>query len=190
MKRSKRLPVPKKMRDKILVEFNHRCVCCNAPYHEVHHIDGNRSNNAEDNLIVLCPNCHQGKVHGNSITITPEQLKLYKITRSKAIFKPIYNAVKNRIKFIETDEYENLTYDDIIEKVQDLINYIDTLTQGTYYGKKLKRLLSREPCIYVLGSPSHIYNQQTREIEKRYKKKIREKKEEILKLVFECIEIQ
>ena len=31
------------------------CLNCNA---QIEHIDGNYKNNAEDNLILLCPNCH------------------------------------------------------------------------------------------------------------------------------------
>jgi hypothetical protein len=47
-------------------KFNHQCVECQwnklntlgrCPV-EVHHIDGNRFNNKEDNLTLLCPNCH------------------------------------------------------------------------------------------------------------------------------------
>lgn len=31
---------------------------------ELHHIDGNRFNNAFDNIMILCPNCHYIKEHG------------------------------------------------------------------------------------------------------------------------------
>ena len=30
------------------------------PYEDVHHIDGNCTNNKEENLQLLCPNCHCG----------------------------------------------------------------------------------------------------------------------------------
>lgn len=48
-------------------KYNNKCVKCgwgetnihtgNIPL-EVEHIDGNYENNREDNLILLCPNCH------------------------------------------------------------------------------------------------------------------------------------
>lgn len=51
----------------MLKKYNNRCARCgwneinpytqNIPL-EIEHIDGNYLNNAESNLIVLCPNCH------------------------------------------------------------------------------------------------------------------------------------
>ena len=53
---------------KIILENNlleYKCSCCgitewnNKPIHlELHHIDGNNTNNSIDNLCFLCPNCH------------------------------------------------------------------------------------------------------------------------------------
>ena len=51
----------------ILRKYNYKCARCgwgeinfftnNVPL-EIDHIDGNYRNNAEENLIALCPNCH------------------------------------------------------------------------------------------------------------------------------------
>ena len=51
----------------IFEKYNNKCARCgwnklnpytqNIPL-EVEHIDGNYKNNTEDNLILLCPNCH------------------------------------------------------------------------------------------------------------------------------------
>lgn len=62
----------------IIEKFNNTCSCCgNSEWMgkpmplEVEHIDGNSENNSEDNLTVLCPNCHsqtstyKGKNRGN-----------------------------------------------------------------------------------------------------------------------------
>lgn len=53
---------------KIILENNlleYKCSCCgitvwnNKPIHlELHHIDGNNTNNSIDNVCFLCPNCH------------------------------------------------------------------------------------------------------------------------------------
>ena len=52
---------------------------CAAMCFELHHIIERSAggSDAEDNLIVLCPNCHQHRIH-RSKEVTPDQLRLYK----------------------------------------------------------------------------------------------------------------
>jgi len=55
------------IRNYLIEKFNHKCAKCgwhevnphtgNVPL-EVEHIDGNSENNNEENLTILCPNCH------------------------------------------------------------------------------------------------------------------------------------
>lgn len=59
--------VSRYIRRYLLEKYNNSCQCCgwnkenpfthNIPL-EIHHIDGNYKNNSEDNLQLLCPNCH------------------------------------------------------------------------------------------------------------------------------------
>lgn len=46
--------------ERLLHDSDHRCSKCYGPDHDVqvHHIDGNPANNDDENLIVLCLNCH------------------------------------------------------------------------------------------------------------------------------------
>ena len=55
------------IRNYLLEKANYSCECCgwskinpftNKIPLEIHHIDGDYRNNREDNLQVLCPNCH------------------------------------------------------------------------------------------------------------------------------------
>lgn len=43
--------------------YSHKCAVCGykecVDILEVHHKDGDRNNNALDNLVILCPNCHK-----------------------------------------------------------------------------------------------------------------------------------
>lgn len=59
--------VIKSIKKYLLQKYNYRCAKCGwgeiNPYTgrlplEVHHVDGNWQNNTEDNLVILCPNCH------------------------------------------------------------------------------------------------------------------------------------
>jgi len=79
----KRPPIPKDVEDRLLVSCKHSCCICERWGVEIHHIDGNPSNNQEDNLIPLCGHCAglahvdfppAARIHG----ISPDQLKLYK----------------------------------------------------------------------------------------------------------------
>lgn len=59
--------ISKYIRRYLFDKYNNSCQCCgwnkenpfthNVPL-EVHHIDGNYKNNSEENLQLLCPNCH------------------------------------------------------------------------------------------------------------------------------------
>lgn len=49
----------------LILKRGNKCECCGntswlgKPIHlEVHHVDGNKTNNDENNLVLLCPNCH------------------------------------------------------------------------------------------------------------------------------------
>ena len=71
------------LKNKLLVEAQHTCAICNKSGVHIHHIDGDKKNNDESNLIVLCLVHHdevekskEGK--GLSSKITEEQLHLYK----------------------------------------------------------------------------------------------------------------
>ena len=187
--KKKRTTIPKPRKDKILVKFNHQCVVCSESLHEVHHIDEDPSNHDEDNLIVLCPNCHQGKVHGKSIRITADQLKLYLRTGKKSIFNSIYHILASKIDFLQNDKYLHLPIDDISEKVGDLIEFINHLKLGEYYSKKLKDLLIRDPISFIPMS-DYEFKKQSEEIEKAHKEKINNNKDEAIGLVFECLEVQ
>jgi hypothetical protein len=73
-----RKPVPKEIETKIKVEAGHKCTIwsCTENYPlEKHHIDGNPTNNNEDNIIYLCANHHKMADDGK---ITQEECHLYK----------------------------------------------------------------------------------------------------------------
>lgn len=52
------------MRIKIRNKFDNRCIICNKKAKHVHHIDYSKINCKENNLVLLCSNCHS-KTNGN-----------------------------------------------------------------------------------------------------------------------------
>jgi len=73
------MTISKAVRDLLLVQARHRCTICLETCFEVHHIVEQAEGGGDEpaNLIVLCPNCHQHRVH-RSKEITREQLREYK----------------------------------------------------------------------------------------------------------------
>ena len=55
-----RVPVPKVLASRVLYEHDHTCCVCNerSKRVQIHHIDEDPSNNAIENLTVLCLSCH------------------------------------------------------------------------------------------------------------------------------------
>lgn len=73
------MAITKAVRDQLLVEARHRCTICSEKCFEIHHIIERAEGGSDDpeNLIVLCPNCHQHRYH-RSGEFTRDQLRLYK----------------------------------------------------------------------------------------------------------------
>jgi hypothetical protein len=73
------MAITKTTRNKLLVEARHRCTICAEKAYELHHIieQSEGGSDEAENLIVLCPNCHQHRYH-RSGDITRDQVRLYK----------------------------------------------------------------------------------------------------------------
>jgi len=73
------MAIKKAVRDQLLVEARHRCTICAEKCFEIHHIveQADGGSDEPENLIVLCPNCHQHRYH-RSGEFTRDQLRLYK----------------------------------------------------------------------------------------------------------------
>lgn len=72
---------PTYIKNKYIETHEYKCQCCgisiwnNKPITlQLHHIDGNRNNNEDNNLMLLCPNCHSqtdnfcGKNYSHKVT--------------------------------------------------------------------------------------------------------------------------
>ena len=73
--RRTRIPEENKTRAELQKEINSSCPFCSSAdvgHFEIHHLDGNPSNNAFSNLLLLCPTCHS-KITKEDIA--PEEAK-------------------------------------------------------------------------------------------------------------------
>jgi hypothetical protein len=104
----KRIPLTKD--DTALVLFNNRhscCICRKRKSVIIHHIDEDPSNNSENNLAVVCSNCHT-EIHAKSNMsrkYSKEEITMYKnewekICKGEKIIEEnnIKKAIKKRLK--------------------------------------------------------------------------------------------
>ena len=78
----KRIKIPVELENIVLYKAARTCCVCRTSQKpvEVHHIDQNPANNSEENLVVVCKNCHDEAhtVHKLSKSLTPSRLQDYK----------------------------------------------------------------------------------------------------------------
>lgn len=81
---NKHLHLLRSVKEYIFKKFNNQCAECgwnrlnpftNKSTLQIHHKDGDRTNSKEDNLILLCPNCH-------SLTFNFSKTKVYELPKS------------------------------------------------------------------------------------------------------------
>jgi hypothetical protein len=99
--------IPKKIRDALLVEARHKCTICFERCFEIHHIikKSEGGTDDDDNLIVLCPNCHQHRYHRCG-EFTPDQLRLYKAKLKEA--NEIEQELREELEYFKAERSQHL----------------------------------------------------------------------------------
>ncbi len=105
------MTIAKVVRDQLLVEARHRCTICAEKCFELHHIIEQADGGTDDinNLIVLCPNCHQHRYH-RSGEFTRDQLRLYKqgLKEQNEVEKRVLQNLEEICKMLSTVSPEDV----------------------------------------------------------------------------------
>lgn len=112
-------------------KYNNKCALCgwgevnkytgNVPL-EIEHIDGNYKNNKEENLILLCPNCHsltstyKGANIGHGRLTRKKYSDKYRIESSEEIFDN--TKTKNEERKNNSIIIERITREELKEKIR------------------------------------------------------------------------
>lgn len=126
---------------KVLNEFNHLCAMCGHPRPQIHHIDGDCSNNSEENLLPLCPNHHLLDAHSPTKPIQSEKLRLFREYKDPAILCPQFHPIFLRALFLISEGASYAQVSELKVKTKDLLNFIEHLSMGSYYFNRLKDLI-------------------------------------------------
>ena len=111
-KKKKRVKIPYKDADELLVLCKHLCCICERPLVKIHHIDEDPSNNDLNNLIPLCGRCHDlviAKVD-SARYYTKRQLEMYRIRHIEKYNNFPSPSILDEIKEIKEMVYEHDAY--------------------------------------------------------------------------------
>ena len=158
--KKKRKAIPKKIEEKVLKEYRHKCAICADDGPQLHHIDENPENNDTYNIIPLCPNCHLRDQHDPTAGIDTGRIKLFRIYKDPAILSPQFYPLYRRFIFIY-DIGTKKDYKYIYREASDLIEFVEVLNMGSYYSRKIYELCSshlmemlerlKEPSVVLYG---------------------------------------
>lgn len=113
--------IPIKIQGELLFKSDRECVVCSEPKRgdQIHHIDGNPSNNAIDNLVLLCFDCHHDASVTNGLRkgLIPSAIKLYRDHKYEVVAVKRANALKafnSPIGELNTEEMLTVTKNALI----------------------------------------------------------------------------
>lgn len=185
--------IPKKIREALLDEYDHRCAVCGGDRPQVHHIDEDASNNDLTNLLPLCPNCHLRDQHNPTRKIDVPKLKLFRAYKDPAILKPQFHPIYVRQLFLDTVVLSEDVVDQLEGQANELIEFIQSLEMGEFYAKRLTELIGplRRAFFMSLGSgPDLRYEQQRREANRDYRQHLVTNREPARALIVELLRYQ
>jgi hypothetical protein len=188
-----RQAIPKKIRDALLDEYDHRCAVCAGDRPQVHHIDEDPSNNDLLNLLPLCPNCHLRDQHNPTRRVEVPKLQLFRKYRDPAILKPQFHPVYARQLFLHDVELSEEPVAPLEAKVQELIELVQALEMGQFYAKRLSELLGPLKRIRVMslgGVPDPTFEMKIRVDRKDYRSKLIANREQACALLVEMLRYQ
>lgn len=114
-----RIPIPNPVRSQVLIANQHACCICGRPGVQIHHINGDPTDNRPANLAVLCIAHHDEatSVTGLSAKLSASEVRKYKRKWERRCHERVLRAARGRTAFFMVD-YKNAkrirqTYDQL-----------------------------------------------------------------------------
>jgi hypothetical protein len=185
--------MPKRLKDDLLDEYDHRCAVCGGDRPHIHHIDENPNNNKLDNLLPLCPNCHLRDQHNPTRKIDIPKLKIFRKFKDPAILKPQFHPIYLRQSFLEEVDLSDDSIEDIEKSVNELVEFIRSLEMGAFYSKMLIELIGSPKGVgfmFFSGMEDDAYRDRLLKRNSDYRAKIVENRESVRNLLIELLRYQ
>jgi hypothetical protein len=177
---------------KVKKEFNHLCAVCGRPNPQIHHIDGDHSNNERENLLPLCPNHHLLDAHSPTDPIDPLKLKLFRKYRDPAILLSQFHPLFRRMRFLLELDLEALDLKKAAAHAFELADFIGYLEIGGFYKDQISALIGWNPGprMYALDQLPEYYNAINREDTAKYADQLSAGADAAVALVVELLRFQ
>lgn len=187
-----RKAVPRATRDEVLREFNHACAICGTANPQIHHIDGDHSNNDPLDLLPLCPNCHLGDQHNPTRPLEPGRVLLFRRFKDPAILSPQFEPLYARLQFLNEPEVRTAETKTLESRAAELIDFVGALEMGDFYAKRLKKLIGRINHVHAWSpsTPDSEFERWAREEHAQYVKKLVGGREDANRLAVELLRYQ
>lgn len=145
--------LPKKIKEALLDEYDHRCAVCGGDRPHLHHIDEDSSHNELHNLLPLCPNCHLRDQHNPTRKIDIPKLRLFRKYKDPAILRPQFHPIYLRQAFLDDVSQSEEPVRDLERQAEELIEFVQSLEMGEFYGKRLEEQIAplRRMTVISLG---------------------------------------
>ena len=188
-----RKAIPKKVKDSVLKEYDHRCSICGQDRPQIHHIDEDHENNEVVNLLPLCPNCHLSDQHNPTKRIDIPKLQMFRIHKDPSILKPQFHPIYTRQTYLDEVEINYDSTSDLEKYSNELVEFIAVLEMGDFYSKRISELTKKPSSVYIMaigGGRDHEYEQKLRDGNKSYREMLNKNNEEIRTLLVELLRYQ
>jgi len=185
--------IPKKVKDALLDEYDHRCAVCAGDRPHVHHIDEDSSNNDLQNLLPLCPNCHLRDQHNPTRKIDVPKLRLFREYKDPAILKPQFHPIYARQLFLDSVAPSEEPTAQLERAAKELIEFVEAFEMGQFYAKRLVELLGplhRPRMVSLGGGVDPQYDREIREERRDYRVKLISNREAARALLVELLRYQ
>lgn len=187
-----RKAIPKKTKEAVLDEYDHRCAVCGGDRPHIHHIDEDASNNAASNLLPLCPNCHLRDQHNPTRKVEISKLKLFREFKDPAILLPQFDPIYQRQLFLESVEVNEESDDDLNASSEELVEFVAAFEMGEFYSRRIRDLIEDEFVVFSIASlvDDAGYRTRVRDANRKYREKLVANRHAAQKLLVEQLRYQ
>ena len=136
---TQRKQISKKLYSQLLIANRHACCICGRGDIQVHHINGNNSDNSWSNLAVLCLRHHDKATapKGLSATLSPAQINTYKQNWEQQCELLAHNLARSRAAFFMVD-YKNA------ERIRELYSQLTQAERDRAYMQLRTELIAED----------------------------------------------